>query len=170
MTNCEHLLNKRTYNRETIASHLLMCPNCDEKHTVGYQDCEARIKYKDNQAKRALRQQQRYIDAPKPSFNPWSKRPTTKQSSRPTINQHIGNSQYNNAPVVFNNPNYTQPQINSQHHPINNNNNTNIQSDKFSPAEVLQLLNQIITCIDTCNTRAEQFKVMTNILSQHFIR
>lgn len=183
MSNCELLLNKRAYKRDSIATHLLVCPNCGDHHTVGYQQCETRLKYKENQAKRALRQQQRYQDAPKPTSNPWAPLPpVNRQHNRPPPNHHTtGNSQQNSQPA-FNNPNYnTAPMPNhshshhnnhySQHHNNNNNqNNNNLKSDKFSPGEVLELLNKIITCIDSCNTRAEQFKLMSNILSEHFIR
>lgn len=189
MSNCEHLLNKRAYKRESIAIHLLKCPNCGEHHTVGYQQCETRLKYKENLAKRALRQQQRYQDAPKPTSNPWV--PLSPVNRQP--NHHlIGNSQQNRQPAI-NNPNYNTVPMpshsyshhnnqthssnshHSQYHNNNNNNNQNnnnhnLNSDKFSPGEVLELFNKIITCIESCNTRAEQFKLMSSILSKHFIR
>lgn len=83
MSNCEHLLNKRAYKRESIAIHLLKCPNCDGQHTVGYQQCEKRIKYKENLAKLAQRQQQRYSAAPMPNTNPWA--PLHQSTGSPTI-------------------------------------------------------------------------------------
>lgn len=178
MANCEHLLNKRAYNRESIAVNLLKCPSCDGGHTVGFQQCPKRIMYREKRSQRELRQQQRFIDAPTPISNPWFNRPTNNQT-RPSGNQ------VNNIPAVFNNPNYVTPLLSSHNNSHNNysrnnnsqpttnnshSNNSNLQSDKFGPGEVLDLLNKIITCIDTCNTGAEQFQVMSNILSQHFFK
>lgn len=181
MAECEHLLNKRVYKRESIAEHLLKCPNCDEKHWAGFLEWQARLDFTEKRLEREEKQRQRYIDAPPQQTNHWSRAKTPRNNNHNNKPQQAnGNRQFNKAPAVFTNPNYNttpMPSINynqtngnTQSTSNNNQNNNSQRQEKFSPGEVVQLLNQIITCLDTCNTRAEQFQVMSNILTDHFFK
>lgn len=136
--NCEHILNKRAYNREKIAVELLRCPNCGGKHTRGYKKCEGRIEY----INRRQRNRTTYTPAPlpPPESIPWNfpeLRGSKKQTNRiPPTGNH---NQYNSD-----------------------------DSTKFSPPEVFKIFNKILNCIENCNTKTEQMQVMLDIMQEFF--
>lgn len=159
--NCELLAEKRAQNKSKIDPVLLNCVHCNGKHTAGYTKCTERIKFIDYRQRRT----QRWTEAPVPTINPWTdRRPIPPQLPARALNNQQVNPTAPIVPLNFINNSFTQQQ---QPPMIPNNNIPN--PDKFTAQEIAAIFNHILDCVDGCQTKKDQLRVLTNVVAQYYI-
>lgn len=155
-SNCELLAEKRAQNKIKIDQSLLRCVHCNGNHTAGYTECTERLKFITARNNR----NQRWTNAPAPTSNPWHNRPQQQHSSRIQ-----NNTQQVIPPMPLNFVNNSFQQQPQQPQPSQN----NPDSDKFSAQEIATIFNHILDCVDKCNNKRDQLRVLTNVVAQYYI-